>query len=211
MQPRADSGSEGQVGVMGEPGFIKEATVRARGGGERHRQGCCQVLTSSEAFRIIQETVAPGSPGGVLGVRAESLRCARKGGFQLEEAAGGVGGWEQDFLPSPEVGQAVREGQSGSCRMEEMRASPGEWAGVTGTLQIPFFSFSGFFPGLGGKKEVSLSRSETHTHTHMHAHTHSRPLPAELPISDAGHSRGYLLLLLERLFFFSLFFISFPT
>lgn len=67
MEPRAGSGSEGQVGVMGEPGFIKEAIVRARGGGERRGQGCCQVLTASEAFRIIQETVSPPPPGGVVG------------------------------------------------------------------------------------------------------------------------------------------------
>lgn len=31
MEPRAGSGSEGPVGVMGEPGFIKKATVRAEG------------------------------------------------------------------------------------------------------------------------------------------------------------------------------------
>jgi hypothetical protein len=67
MEPRAGSSSEGHVGVIGKPGFIKEATARAKGGGERRRQGCCQVLTASEAFRIIQETVAPGSPGGVVG------------------------------------------------------------------------------------------------------------------------------------------------
>lgn len=31
MEPRAGSGGEGQVGVLAEPGFIKEATVRAEG------------------------------------------------------------------------------------------------------------------------------------------------------------------------------------
>ena len=104
MEPRVGSSSEGQVGVMEESGFIKGATVRARGGGERLGQGCCQVLTASEAFRIIQETVAPGCPGGVVGLRSESLMSAKKGGFQLEEAAvcGGAGhpslprGWTGD-------------------------------------------------------------------------------------------------------------------
>lgn len=50
-----------------------------------------------------------------MGLRSESLRSARKGGFRLEEAAegggGDRGGEEQDILPSPEAGQVVGEGQ----------------------------------------------------------------------------------------------------
>lgn len=64
MEPRAGSGGEGQVGVLGEPGFIKEATVRAEGEVRGVGRGAAK---SSKAFRIIQETVAPGSPGGVVG------------------------------------------------------------------------------------------------------------------------------------------------
>ena len=100
MEPRVGSSSEGQVGVMGESGFIKDATVRARGGGERLGQGRCQVLMASEALRIIQETGAPGCPGGVVGLRSESLTSAKKEGFQLEEAAGvGMGGCWTSFPP----------------------------------------------------------------------------------------------------------------
>ena len=168
MEPRVGSSSEGQVGVMEESGFIKDATVRARGGGERLGQGCCQVLTASEAFRIIQETVAPGCPGGVVGLRSESLTSAKKRGFQLEEAAGvGVGGM-LDILPSAEVGQVMGEGQSDSPRMEEMRASPEERAGVAGALQFhppPFVSSMDM-----GKKEGSFKTSHTHTHTHTPLH-----------------------------------------
>ena len=144
-------------------------------GGERLGQGCCQVLTASEAFRIIQETVAPGSPGGMVGLRSESLRSARKGGFQLEEAAeggggDGVGGSRTSFPPQ-RLGSWWERDKSGSFRMEEMRASPGERAGMAGTLQIPTPSFC-FLHGHGGR-ERSTTFKTSHTHTHTHKHTHS--------------------------------------
>lgn len=170
----------GNWGVTEEPGFIKEATVRARGGGERLGQGCCQVLTASEAFRIIQETVAPGSPGGAVGVRSESLRSARKEDFIWKRQLG-VGvrkGGEQDILPSPEV---VEEGQSGSYRMEEMRVWPAERAGLAGTLQIPSPPFVSSMD-MVGKKEEPLLRPDTHTHLFEWS------LSAEFPSGVPGYS-----------------------
>ena len=68
-----------------------------------------------------------------------------------------------DILPSPEVGQVMGEGQSRSPRMEEMRASPVERAGMAGALQLhppPFVSSMD-----RGKKEGTFKTSHTHTHT----------------------------------------------
>ena len=150
-------------------------------GGERLGQGCCQVLTASEAFRIIQETVAPGSPGGMVGLRSESLRSARKGGFQLEEAAeggggDGVGGSRTSFPPQ-RLGSWWERDKSGSFRMEEMRASPGERAGMAGTLQIPTPSFC-FLHGHGGReRSTTFKTSHTHTHTHTNTHTPIHMVP----------------------------------
>ena len=91
-----------------------------------------------------------------------------------------------DILPSPEVGQVMGEGQSRSPRMEEMRASPVERAGMAGALQLhppPFVSSMD-----RGKKEGTFKTSHTHTHTHTHTHPFKWSLPEELPSSVPGCS-----------------------